>query len=64
MKTVRVTIDPAVPASIAQGRIDPARVDATTEDEIALQQAVDEAETVQDAAKSDRGDSYAVFNKR
>ena len=28
MKTVRMTINPAVPASLAVGRIDPARVDA------------------------------------
>jgi putative transcriptional regulator len=35
MKTVRVTIDPAVPASLASGRIDPAHVDATTEADIA-----------------------------
>ena len=33
MKTMRVTIDPAA----APGRIDPARVDATTEEEIAKQ---------------------------
>lgn len=51
MKTVRVKIDPAAPASLQQGRIDPARVDATTEKDIALQQAADEAETMQDAAK-------------
>ena len=49
MKTVRMTIDPAVPASA--GRIDPARVDGTSEEEIAAQQAADEAEAMQDAAK-------------
>lgn len=43
MKTVRVIIDPAVPASLAIGRIDTPRVDATTEEEIATQQAADEA---------------------
>ena len=31
MKTVRVKIDPAGPESLATGRIDAARVDATTE---------------------------------
>lgn len=51
MKTVRVTIDPASPASVAQGRIDPVRVDATTEKDIAMQQAADAAEAMQDAAK-------------
>ncbi len=64
MKTVRVTIDPGIPASIAQGRIDPARVDATPEDEIALQQTADEAESLQDAAKPDRRGTYAAFSKR
>ncbi len=32
MKTVRETIDPAGPESLATGRIDAARVDATTEE--------------------------------
>ena len=49
MKTVRVTIDPAVPASLAKGRIDPVRLDATTEDDIAKQAAADEAEKAADA---------------
>ena len=31
MKTVRVTIDPNKPASVALGRIDAARVDGATE---------------------------------
>ena len=51
MKTVRMTIDPAVPATLASGRIDPARVDATTEADIAKQAAADEAEAMQDAAQ-------------
>jgi len=70
MKTVRVKIDPAVPASPATGRIDTARVDATTEAEIAAQQAADEAEAMQDAAKFARrvrkrlGLSQAEFSQR
>jgi len=70
MKTVCMTIDPAVPASTAQGRIDPVRVDATTEHDIALQQAADEAEILQDAAKFARrvrkrlGLSQAEFSDR
>lgn len=70
MKTVRVTIDPAVPTSLASGRIDPARVDATTEDDIAKQAAADEAEAMQDAAKFARrvrkrlGLSQAAFSER
>lgn len=70
MKTVRMTIDPAVPATLACGRIDPARVDATTEADIAKQAAADEAEAMQDAAKFARrvrkrlGLSQAEFARR
>jgi len=70
MKTVRVTINPAVPASLAPGRIDRARVDATTEDDIARQAAADEAEAMQDTAKFARrvrkrlGLSQAEFSAR
>jgi len=46
-----MTIDPAVPATLLMGRIDPARVDATNEKMIAAQQATDEHEAMQDAAK-------------
>jgi len=51
MKTVHMTIDPAVPATLLMGRIDPARVDATSEQVIAVQQATDAHEATQDAAK-------------
>jgi putative transcriptional regulator len=51
MKTVRATIDPTAPAFQALGRIDSARVDATTEADIARQIAEDEAEAMQDAAR-------------
>lgn len=51
MKTVHMTINPALPASLASGRIDPVRVDATSEADIAAQQAFDEAESMQDMAK-------------
>ncbi len=51
MKTVRMTIDPAVPTTLVSGRIAPARVDATTEADIAKQAATDETEAMQDAAK-------------
>jgi len=37
--------------SLAQGRIDPARVDATSEAVLARQRAADDAEAMQDAAK-------------
>lgn len=70
MKTVRVKIDPAIAATMALGRIDTARVDATTEEEIAKQEAADEAESMQDAAKFARkvrrrlGLSQAEFSQR
>jgi putative transcriptional regulator len=70
MKTVRVTIDPNVPASLAVGRIDPDRVDATSEEGIAVHKAADEAEAMQDAAKFARrvrkrlGLSQAEFSHR
>lgn len=51
MKTVRVTIDPSDPASMALGRIDAARVDEADEEELARQAAADEAEAMQDTAK-------------
>jgi len=67
MKTVRVSIDTA---SSKKGRIDPDRVDATTELEIAAQEAADEAEARQDAARFARrvrkrlGLSQAEFSAR
>jgi putative transcriptional regulator len=70
MKTVRITIDPTVPATLASGRIDPARVDATTQTDLAKQAASDEAEAMQDAAKFARrvrkrlGLSQAEFSER
>lgn len=70
MKIVRLTIDPAVPASHVLGRIDPARVNATTEKDIAIHQAADDAEAMQDAAKYARrvrmrlGLSQAEFSQR
>jgi len=51
MKTIRVTIDPAEPESLKQGRIDAERVDATTEGDIAAQAAVDDALSRQDAGR-------------
>ena len=70
MKTVRVTIDPAVPATLSGGRIDPARVDGTTEADLARQAAADAAAALQDAAKFARrvrkrlGLSQAEFSER
>lgn len=70
MKTVRMTIDPSIPASLVSGWIDAAGVDATTEEDIAKQEAADEAEAMQDAAKFARrvrrrlGLSQAEFSHR
>ena len=51
MKIQHVTIDPDNRSLSNLGRIDPDRVDATTEEDINLQIAADEAEALQDAAK-------------
>lgn len=51
MKTVRIKIDPATPSSLKQGRINLAKVDATTEEEISAQMLADEQESMLDAAK-------------
>lgn len=51
MKMTRLRIDPAHTDFLQIGRIDPVRVDATTDEEIALQQAIDDAETMQEMAK-------------
>ena len=51
MKTVRMKIDPSLPDTLKTGRFDPARVDATTEEEIQAQMAADDQEAMQDAAK-------------
>ena len=67
MKTVRVKIDPANPAD---GWIDSAGVDATSEADIAKQQAADEIDAMLDAAKFARrvrrrlGFSQAEFAER
>lgn len=51
MKTVRMTIDVQNPIAKPAGRIDTARVDATTEADIAKHKAADDAEAMLDAAK-------------
>lgn len=70
MKTVRMTIDVQNPGSKHAGRVDPARVDATTEADIDKQKAADDAEAMLDAAKFARrvrrrlGFSQAEFASR
>lgn len=51
MKTVRMKIDPAVPATLKKGRFDAVRVDATNEEQIHAQMVADEHEAMLDAAK-------------
>lgn len=51
MSTVRMKADLERPATLPKGKIDRRKVDATTEDDLAVQQAEDDAETVQDAAR-------------
>ncbi len=50
MKTVRVKIDLADPRP-PKGRVNPGKLDATTESDIAAQQREDDAEALQDSAK-------------
>ncbi len=51
MSTTRVRIDPDDPSTLPEGRIDPSRLDATTEAEIAAQEREDEEEAMQDVAR-------------
>lgn len=70
MKTVRRKIDVENPKAKPVGRIDPRRVDATGEADIARHQAADDAEAMMDAAKFARrvrrrlGFSQAEFAER
>ena len=51
MKTVHVKIDPELLSSLPKGRINKAKLDATTERNTAEHKAADDAEAMQDAAK-------------
>jgi len=51
MKITRIKIDPAAASMKRIGRINKAKVDATTDTQIAEQAALDEALAIQDAAK-------------
>lgn len=51
MKTVRVSVDFHQPSTLPKGRVDRRRLDATTEADLALQQAEDDADAMQDAAR-------------
>ncbi|MBX3589478.1 MAG: helix-turn-helix domain-containing protein [Burkholderiaceae bacterium] len=51
MSTVRVKVDLSRPTTLPKGRIDRRKLDATTEADLAIQQAEDDAEAMQDAAR-------------
>lgn len=51
MKTVRVKINPKRTSSLPKGRINRRLLDATTEQNLNLQQQADDADALQDAAK-------------
>ncbi len=54
MKTVHVKIDSVSLAGLPKGRVNEARLDATSERDIILQTAADSAEAMQDTAKFTR----------
>lgn len=54
MKTVRMKVDLQNPASFPKGRVDHKKLDRTTEEDLAKQQAADDAEAMQDAARFSR----------
>lgn len=51
MSTTRVRIEPRDPATFPEGRIDAAKVDATTKAEIGLQEREDDADAMRDVAR-------------
>ena len=51
MKMRRVKVDPTMPDTFPEGRVDERRLDETTEQDIARQQMSDDAESMQDAAR-------------
>ena len=48
---MKIKLDPADPKTWPKGQINAARLDATTEAELAAQQAIDDSAAMQDAAK-------------
>ena len=55
MSTTRVTVDPDDPKTFPKGKIDFAVVDATTDEQIALQQREDDEEAMNEGAAARRG---------
>lgn len=54
MSTTHVRIDPDDRSALPEGRIDPARMDATTEAETAAQEQEDENQAVQERLETAR----------
>ena len=54
MGTTRIRIDPDDPSTFPKGRIDPAKVDANTEADIARQAREDDVDAMQDMARYTR----------
>lgn len=55
MKTVRVKIDPAAPVTLKQGKVDFAKIDSTTEQQISQHQETDDKNALQGAARFTAG---------
>ena len=55
MSTIRVTVDPDDPQTFPKGKMDLAVVDATTEEQIALQRREDDEEAMNEARAARRG---------
>jgi putative transcriptional regulator len=51
MKMRRIKVDPTMPDTFPEGRVDEHRLDETTEHDIARQELSDDAESMQDAAR-------------
>ncbi len=51
MTTVRVKVNLNRPEQLPEGRVNPEMLDATTEQDLAVQQQKDDAEAMQDAAR-------------
>ena len=51
MSITRVTVDPDDPRTFPKGKMDLAKIDATTEEQIAIQQREDDEEAMRDMAR-------------
>ena len=56
---MKIKLDPTNPQTWPKGRINAARVDSTTQSELAAQQAVDDANATQDTDQAAQGNFSA-----